>query len=457
MGNWISKGSTASTNVSKNEQNVTFNARSLGATKNQNIETLQVGTNLEATANVDWITNIAIQQNTAHGSNDKYYNIQFKVGQNSDSTTRNGKITFVYNGQEAYLNVTQAASQQTSYTLYVYDPSNLNTHFAYYRVNGGSVQDIPSGKTIQLYTYSSSTENNTITVELQPKSTQIASKFGFTTSTSQAESNIVKYTTPTIDQQYASQGFTALSYNTGDGYGYATTNNNDTIWGETVTTDASTFIKLAHMSPYPPINIYISNMLSQQKVLNVFSLFMANEEEYGGGVKLGDFCSFNDVPFPNSQQGDIEIKNNITANGIYIPLTVNVGSDIKEQINQQLEGDRLIIGKFIFKAKTATGNFVLLNITQDDSLFALAHQSTIMTVDLESRTGNHGAIVINFIDNPAYITDDLVNYTNQGDIYCTSYIDLKLPTGYIFSLNSGTYTDDHVRLNINLSVSISTS
>jgi hypothetical protein len=40
MGTWREKGSTASTNVSKNEQNVTFNVRSLGGTKNQNIETL---------------------------------------------------------------------------------------------------------------------------------------------------------------------------------------------------------------------------------------------------------------------------------------------------------------------------------------------------------------------------------------------------------------------------------
>jgi hypothetical protein len=55
----------------------------LGGTKNQNIETLQVGTNLDVSSNVDWISNIAIQQ---HNTNDKYYDVKFKVEENTVST-----------------------------------------------------------------------------------------------------------------------------------------------------------------------------------------------------------------------------------------------------------------------------------------------------------------------------------------------------------------------------------
>jgi hypothetical protein len=115
-------------------------------------------------SNVDWISNITIQQ---HNTSDKYYDVKFKVAQNSVTSSRSGKITFTYNDQEAYLNVVQAAGEDTGYTLYLYDPSNLNMHFSYYRLNGrNNVQPIPSGKFLQIYTYSPSTENNTIIIEL---------------------------------------------------------------------------------------------------------------------------------------------------------------------------------------------------------------------------------------------------------------------------------------------------
>lgn len=265
-GTWTPEGNVASTNVTKNSQLVTYSTKSLGGEKNQSIEALSIGGNLEATSNADWITNINIQTNT-HDSTAKYYDVKFNVSANPTTTARTGAITFTYNSATATLNVTQERGDSpTSYTLYVYDPSNLNAHFSYYRVNGGQAREIPTGKTIQIYTYSASTESNTINVELQPKSTSIASKFGFVTNTASPDNNIVKYTNPTLDQQYTSHGFTSLSYNTGEGFGYATTNNNDSMWGSTVTADASTFIKLSHMSPYPPINIYISNKLYREEI-----------------------------------------------------------------------------------------------------------------------------------------------------------------------------------------------
>jgi hypothetical protein len=73
--------------------------------------------------------------------------------------------------------------------------------------------------------------------------------------------NLVKYTGTTVDELYANHGFSSVSYSSAQGYGYATTNSNTNMWSENISTDASTFINLGHMAPYPPIDIYISNML----------------------------------------------------------------------------------------------------------------------------------------------------------------------------------------------------
>jgi hypothetical protein len=145
MGAWKEKGSTALTNVSKNEQNVTFNVRSLGGTKNQNIETLQIGTNLDVSSNVDWISNIVIQQ---HNASDKYYDVKFKVAQNSETSSRNGKITFTYNEQEAYLNVVQVGeTTPTGFILYMNSDSNYSDTLAAIKVNSNTITP-PASKSI---------------------------------------------------------------------------------------------------------------------------------------------------------------------------------------------------------------------------------------------------------------------------------------------------------------------
>lgn len=129
-GTWTPEGSVTSTNVTKNSQLVTYSTKSLGGEKNQSIEALSIGGNLEATSNADWITNINIQTNT-HDSTAKYYDIKFNVSANPATTSRTGTITFTYNNATATLNVTQErGDSQTSYTLYIYDPSNLNAHFS---------------------------------------------------------------------------------------------------------------------------------------------------------------------------------------------------------------------------------------------------------------------------------------------------------------------------------------
>jgi hypothetical protein len=60
------------------------------------------------------------------------------VASNSEGNpARTGNIIIKYHEQTLKLTVNQEAGGSTAYTLYIYDPSKLSTHFSYYRVNSG--------------------------------------------------------------------------------------------------------------------------------------------------------------------------------------------------------------------------------------------------------------------------------------------------------------------------------
>ena len=462
---WTNKGSgnrTLATTISKNGVNNFIygdDAHTDAATSELAFAGVENGTTFQSTFEFEtpeWITGVSAVENANSPSNQKYYNLKFSVAANTaGSPARTGNIVIKYHEQSLTLTVNQEAGGSTAYTLYIYDPSKLSTHFSYYRVNSGpnagsNPIEIPDNTyTIQLYTYSSSTENNKITVELQPKSTNIASKFGFTTSTSSPVENLVKYTGTTVDELYANHGFSSVSYSSAQGYGYTTTNSNTNMWGENISTDASTFINLDHMAPYPPIDIYISNQLQRTKIINILNLYMYNIGEFGGGLDLGNFCSFKNVAFPSSQE-DLVFIDSINRNGTNINLDVVIPGDIEEsrQISENLVGHS-IIGEFKFVARTSNGD-IELQIEQNDNLFAIAALNNAMIVKLNSNS--NGSITIDFV-TVSYANELIIDYSGQEDISCVDYISLKLPSGYIFSFGDGIYESDNIRLNINYNFS----
>ena len=225
------------------------------------------------------------------------------------------------------------------------------------------------------------------------------------------------------------------------------------MWGENI----STFINLNHMAPYPPIDIYISNYLQRTKIINVFTLYMYNIGEVGGGYDVGNFCTFNDVPFPMTQNTEsrVQIKTNINNNGVTIPLNVNIPDRATypqdhEALFQNIINEN-IIGVFQFEAESASGR-VALNITQRDvQLFALGAQNTIMMLTLISEEQSYG-VIKPIYESGSYNYSVIRDCSDSAGDHVQS-IDLKLPTGYQFVFNNGAYTDDHITININLTVS----
>lgn len=376
MGTWKEKGSTASTNVSKNEQNVTFNVRSLGGTKNQNIETLQVGTNLDVSSNVDWISNIVIQQ---HNASDKYYDVKFKVAQNNVTSSRSGKITFTYNEQEAYLNVVQAAGDVpvTSFKIYLTTSNNTGSNtnfsscFSYMRINGGNLIDLNDNayinlKNVEIY---NSQNNNTVTVEVQPNNNLTAGYLQFNHSTSHG-SDIIDFDNGThifFPQVYVQQddpvywaafGQNGISWGSTRTAVKIHTNDNAQYWTD-CTVDVSVNIPTESYTKdnktYPVINIYISNKLKPKQVnpeqqLEQFAIWIVNESP-GGNRKFGDHFTLtrknispNTVNFPTDGI-PLQISENMDKRNIHIDIKYKKNNE--EYLKQAFE-DKDLTGSYYF-------------------------------------------------------------------------------------------------------------
>lgn len=461
MGTWREKGSTASTNVSKNEQNVTFNVRSLGGTKNQNIETLQVGTNLDVSSNVDWISNISIQQ---HNTNDKYYDVKFKVAQNSVTSSRSGKITFTYNEQEAYLNVVQAAGDApvTSFKIYLTASNNTGSNtnfsscFSYMRINGGDVMDFNDNayinlKNVEIY---NSQNNNTVTVELQPDNNLTAGYVQFNHSPLYG-SDIIDFNNGThifFPQIYVQQddpvywaafGQNGISWDTTKSAVKIHTNNNTQYW-TVCTADVSVNIPTESYTKdnktYPVINIYISNKLKPEQ-LNQFAIWIVNENS-GGTISFGSYFTLTrDIPpqevhFPTTST-PLQISERMDKTNMYISLKYEGSQDTTMLIDalQTQQGLEDVFSFYIAPAGSQT-----IQILPNYKLSILP-SSQFTGLDLIDYNGNtlqlwidNGSLKCNFATGSAHQGSTINVYdSNTIIIHCQcDYYGLDQET--IFSL-----------------------
>jgi len=242
--------------VTKDSQNVTYNALSLGGTKNSEIETMAIGDNLEVSSNADWITNISI---SAHNS-EKYYDIKFNVSANLVDAPRTGVITFTYNSKTATLNVSQAAGV-SSYTIYINTQNNLSSYFDYMKINGGSLITLSASDSNYKQIYQSTSGSNTVTVELQPKNNTSAS-LTFSKDTHVYNSNHVGYTSSTRDPNYntiASNFSEELKFQNNI-VSFKTSDNED-LWINTMDPIRTSIALNSFTSDftYPTINVIITN------------------------------------------------------------------------------------------------------------------------------------------------------------------------------------------------------